>query len=90
MLAEKAINSSDYKIYLVLLDMSKAFDTVNRQKLFEYLENVIEKDELHLLSILTRNPEIVVRVNNKLIGITQGDVLSAILFIFYLACCLGK
>ena len=30
-LAEKAIISQDYNIYLLLLDMSKAFDTVNRR-----------------------------------------------------------
>ena len=97
MLAEKAINSSDYTIYLLLLDMSNAFDTVDRKLLFEHLEKILGKDELHLLSILTRNPELHVRVNDTLginfktiIGIMQGDVLSAILFIFYLACCLGK
>ena len=33
LLAEKAITSSDYKIYILLLDMSKAFDTVNRNQL---------------------------------------------------------
>ena len=32
---EKAITSSDIYLYLDLLDMSKAFDTVNRKLLFE-------------------------------------------------------
>ncbi len=31
-LAEKAITSEDYKIILLLLDMSKAFDTVRRDR----------------------------------------------------------
>ena len=31
MIAEKAIISSNYKIYLILLDMSKAFDTVTEK-----------------------------------------------------------
>ena len=35
MITEKAIISSNYKIYLILLDMSKAFDTVNRKILFD-------------------------------------------------------
>ena len=35
LLAEKAITSSDYKIYIFLQDMSKAFDTVNRNQLAE-------------------------------------------------------
>ena len=96
MLVEKAINASDYSIYILLLDMSKAFDTVDR-KLFKYLEEILEADELHLLSILTRNPQIAIKVNEKLcekfeilVGIMQGDVLSAILVFFYLACCPGK
>ena len=33
LLAEKAINSSDYKVYPSLFDMLRAFDTVNRIKL---------------------------------------------------------
>ena len=53
LLAEKAINSSDYQVYPSLFDMSRAFDTVNRIKLFQYLENILTLDELHLLSIIT-------------------------------------
>ena len=92
MLAEKAIISQDYTIHLLLLDMSKAFDTVNREKLFEILENTLEKDELHLLKILTKEPRIQVRVNKSnsdsfktTVGILQGDALSALLFILYLS-----
>ena len=97
MLVEKAINASDYTIYILLLDMSKAFDTVDRKKLFELFEKFLSPDELHLLSILSRCPKIQVKVAGKfgeffntLLGIMKGDVLSAILFIYYLACCLGK
>ena len=49
--------------------MSKAFDTVNRNKLFEGLEYGEEF--------------------KTIICIMQGDCLSAILFIFYLACALA-
>ena len=35
MLAEKAITTNNYQIHLLMLDMSKAFDTVSRPKLFE-------------------------------------------------------
>ena len=55
LLAEKAISSSDYKIYILLLDMSKAFDTVNRNQLFETLEEILLPDEIHLLHILTND-----------------------------------
>ena len=95
LLAEKAINSNDYKIFLSLFDMSKAFDTVNRRKLFEHLERILNPDELHLLSIITNFTKVKIKVNEAhgdlfvtYIGIMQGDCLSALLFIFYLAECL--
>jgi exonuclease III len=96
-LAEKAITSSNYKLYILLLDMSKAFDTVNRNKLFEGLEEIMMPEELHILHILTNDVKIKVRVGSEygeefktIIGIMQGDCLSAILFIFYLARALSK
>ena len=94
-LAEKAIISQDYNIYLLLLDMSKAFDTVNRKILFEELQEILDEDEMYLISILTNRPKIQVKIGNNigdafetLVGIIQGDVLSAILFILYLSKCL--
>ena len=77
--------------------MSKAFDTVNRRKLFEHLERILNPDELHLLSIITNFTKVKIKVNHAfgelfvtLIGIMQGDCLSALLFIFYLAECLRE
>ena len=71
--------------------MSKAFDSIDRAKLFEYLEKILQPDELHLLNVLTNTPNIQVKVGNELgrsfvtlQGIMQGDCLSAVLFIFYL------
>ena len=72
--------------------MSKAFDTVNRHKLFEILEEIMTPDELHIMSILTNLPKIKVKINQTTstefitqVGIMQGDCLSAILFILYLS-----
>ena len=45
MLIEKAVASSDYTIFILMLDMSKAFDTVNRKTLFEGLEKVLLPEE---------------------------------------------
>ena len=94
-LAEKAIISNDYKVYLLLLDMSKAFDTVDRKKLFEELDDILEDDELHLLSKITNQPELKVKLRDTVgesfktnTGIMQGDCLSAVLFVLYLAKCL--
>ena len=75
-----------------MLDMSKAFDTVIRRKLLNYLKEVVDDDELHLMNILIRAVNYKVCVDDELgenfitkTGIAQGDCLSAILFIFYLA-----
>ena len=51
-LAEKAITSQNYTIYLLMLDMSKAFDTVDQTMLLEDLRPIIEKDELFMIKCL--------------------------------------
>ena len=90
-LAEKAINSVDYTIYILLLDMSKAFDTVDRKMLMDDLSKVIEEDELHMLNIMI-NVQLAVRCGTTMgdffstdVGIPQGDGYSANEFTFYLA-----
>ena len=72
--------------------MSKAFDTVNRNPLFETLDEILLPDEIHLLHILTNDVKLKVPVGadygpefKTSVGIMQGDCLSAVLFIFYLA-----
>ena len=91
-LAEKAIISEDYNIFILLLDMSKAFDTINRKRLMEKLEEVLSPCELRIMYILIEKVNIKVRVGKDYgqnietnIGVVQGDCLSAVLFIFYLA-----
>ena len=77
--------------------MSKAFDTVNRKVLLTELQTVLEPDEVHLLGVLTNRPELSIYLDgekgegfNTLVGICQGDCLSAVLFIFYLAAALKE
>jgi hypothetical protein len=91
-LAEKAITSANYEIHLILLDMSKAFDTVRRATIMKDLSEVLDPDELHMFYILLKDVNFQVRVGRKLgepiitnIGTPQGDCASAILFTFYLA-----
>ena len=50
---EKAVASANYPIYLLILDMSKAFDTVNRSTLMQELAKVLDPDELHIINVLT-------------------------------------
>ena len=51
-LVEWAITLKDEKVLLLLSDMSKAFDTINRKTLVEELSEVLNEDELHLITIL--------------------------------------
>ena len=91
-LAEKAITSENYDIFILFLNMSKAFDTVNRSQLMEILKNILTPSELHLVYLLKNDVILNVKIGDKVgadiltaIGICQGDCLSALLFILYLA-----
>ena len=91
-LAEKAITSQNYDIFLLFLDMSKAFDTVNRSKLTEILKNFLTPSQLHMVYLLINDVILNVKIGDKVganiitaIGICQGDCLYALLFILYLA-----
>ena len=91
-LAEKAITSDNYEIMLLLFEVSKAFDTVRRNELFKILKEVLDDDDLHMMKVLVENVKLKVKIGNEIgndihtnIGIPQGDCLSAIFFIVYLA-----
>ena len=72
--------------------MSKAFDSLDRNTLLEELSKVLNENELHLMYLLIVDVELKIRVGDEEsenfitnIGSCQGDCLSALLFIFYLA-----
>jgi len=91
-LAEKAVSSCGYNINFLLLDMSKAFDTIQRGTLIKDLKGIIEDDELHLIVLLLDKVQFSVKLENNIgdpfitnIGSPQGDGASALFFIIYLA-----
>ena len=93
LLAEKAITSENYDIFLLLLDMSKAFDTVNRSKLMKILKDILTPSELHMMHLLVNDVILNVSIGSNIgediltaIRICQGDCLSALLFILSCLC----
>ena len=81
----------DETVYLLLLDRSKAFDSIQRNTLIEDLKNFLNQDELHLIQILL-DLKIAAQCGNYKnrffstdTGAPQGDYASASEFTFYLA-----
>ena len=64
-IAEKAIISQNYEIIIMMIDMSKAFDTVNRSKLMSFLERHLEPNEMRMMYILINELTLKVRINKK-------------------------
>ena len=97
LLAEKAITTPGYKTHILMMNMSKAFDRVQRHKVMEDLREILEKDELHMMKMLIENVKLTVRIDNTMgeeftanIGTPQGDCLSPILFTVYLGRAMEK
>ena len=52
LIIERTISSKNETVHLILLDMSKAFDSIHRATLIQELQQVINPDELHLVKLL--------------------------------------
>ena len=74
---EKAITSCDYSIHILLLDMTKAFDTINKEHLHKLLSDVLDPDELSIMNILLKDVTLQVKIQKdnvlQQLGIPQGD-----------------
>ena len=93
---DRTITSKAESAYLALHDMSKAFDSINRNILINDLTSVIDKDELHLVKKLME-VELAANSGNHLseyfttdTGVPQRDCMSANEFTFYLAKTINK
>ena len=90
-LAAKTV-TENINIKITGIDMSAAFDTIDRDILLQILKNIVEEDELRLIQFLLSNTHINTRINNadinapftSNVGTPQGDGLSPVLFTIYL------
>jgi len=85
------VKKYDQQFHIMGIDLSKAFDCLDRNILISEIENVIDNDELRIVRYLLSNTTLQIRYGKRLgnkfkttIGTPQGDALSPILFIFYL------
>ena len=83
----------DRSLHVYGIDMSKAFDSIERSKLLWILKQQVslEETELRLIRALLSKTTLRVKLRGKLgrifktlLGIPQGDALSPILFVIYL------
>ena len=56
------VQEYNLKIYVIGIDMSSAFDTINREKLMEILDSILEKDEVCIIRTLLSNTTLEVKV----------------------------
>ena len=61
-LAEKVITWECYETTILLMDMSKAFDTVKRNNLMKLLETVLDPDDTCMMKILLRDVKLIIKI----------------------------
>ena len=73
------------------MDLSKAFDCINRSTLLTKLEPILSIDNFRLLTYLLSNTTLTSRIQgtygpkfNTTIGTPQGDSLSGLIFTVYM------
>jgi len=81
LLTEKAVMTSNYQASVLFMNMSKAFDRVERCTVLEYLRTILQEDELHLIKHLMEDVNLAVQLGKEFstnIGVPQGDCLASI------------
>lgn len=63
--AEKAATTPNYKTNVLLMDMSKAYDRVERTKVMEDLQAILEDDELHMVKVPIKDVKLKVKIGDQ-------------------------
>jgi hypothetical protein len=79
------------EIWILGIDMSRAFDTIDRLKLLDELRSIVDLDSWRMIAALLNHTTLQAKIKTALsnpietnIGAPQGDSLSPVLFIIYL------
>src|SRR5690349_14911008 len=85
------VEKYEREFHIMGIDMSKAFDSINRRILLEELRTILGESEYRIITYLLSDTTLQVRIRGYLgkefrttIGTPQGDALSPALFIIYL------
>ncbi|GMF35540.1 unnamed protein product [Phytophthora fragariaefolia] len=78
-------------IHVLGIDLARAFDTIDREKLLDVLRTFLEDDDIRLIKLLLVDTTLSLRTRSTTlppfcsnIGTPQGDSLSPVLFVVYL------
>ena len=94
-LMSSTAQNKQWTFHAMCIDMSRAFDTIDRGKLLTVMESFVDEDSKRLIRVLLANTTAKVRVERAhsdsftlFKGTPQGDSLSPVLFTSYLEACL--
>jgi hypothetical protein len=90
-------NRRNKEYYILGIDMTKAFDSIDRSILLNCLQGIIKEDEYRIIKYLLNNTYLQIKIGaefgpkfHTMNGTPQGDALSPILFAIYLENALRK
>ena len=77
-------------IYITGLDLSAAFDTINREELIKILATIVDEDELRMIRLLLSSTSLDIKLKGadtesfaSNVGSPQGDAISGVFFNIY-------
>ncbi|CCI10474.1 unnamed protein product [Albugo candida] len=95
-LTRVAFESPATSVYILGIDLSKAFDTIDRHRFLMVLDSILDPDEVQMIKALLSATTLQIRLGVKSYskfarnhGTPQGDALSPLLFVVYLEAALS-